>query len=123
MHARILLLSSWLTPFLFTPSPPLSPSSTAPSPFPSPPSPPHLLSPTDQRLRYQAGDWLLFGAETFGLSPDALNECVEGSRHGGGLARIPIDESYVRSLNLAVSVGVGVYEALRQLSDGAHDSA
>lgn len=68
-----------------------------------------------QDLRYQPGDWLLFGAETFGLPSEALEECREGTPHGAGLARIPIDESYVRSLNLAVSVGVGVYEALRQL--------
>mmetsp|Transcript_36522 Transcript_36522/g.58660 ORF Transcript_36522/g.58660 Transcript_36522/m.58660 type:complete len:91 (+) Transcript_36522:882-1154(+) len=39
------------------------------------------------------------------------------SRHytQGGVRRIPIDEEHVRSLNLAVSAGVGMFEALRQI--------
>ncbi|GJP32676.1 hypothetical protein CLOM_g17278 [Closterium sp. NIES-68] len=65
-------------------------------------------------IHYQPGDWLLFGAETFGLPPEAITEC-SARPHAGGVARIPIDETYVRSLNLAVSAGVGVYEALRQI--------
>jgi tRNA (cytidine/uridine-2'-O-)-methyltransferase len=32
-----------------------------------------------------------------------------------GIRRMPIDEEHVRSLNLAVSAGIGVYEALRQI--------
>ena len=39
---------------------------------------------------------------------------------GGHVVRIPMVETHVRSLNLAVSVGVGVFEALRQ-RDGAHE--
>ena len=35
--------------------------------------------------------------------------------YGGGLRRIPIVETHVRSLNLAVSAGIGVYEAQRQV--------
>lgn len=46
--------------------------------------------------------------------------CSQGEAHdacadSGGIRRIPIDETHVRSLNLAVSAGVGVYEALRQI--------
>ena len=45
---------------------------------------------------------------------------LQGAAHdacadSGGIRRIPIDETHVRSLNLAVSAGVGVYEALRQI--------
>ena len=60
---------------------------------------------------YRAGDWLLFGAETTGLPDEAHDACAAS----GGVRRIPIDETHVRSLNLAVSVGVGAYEALRQI--------
>ncbi|KAK9834211.1 hypothetical protein WJX84_004261, partial [Apatococcus fuscideae] len=49
---------------------------------------------------------------TDGLPPEAFKIC-EASDHA--MARIPILETYVRSLNLAVSAGIGVYEALRQL--------
>ncbi|KAK9825876.1 hypothetical protein WJX81_008379 [Elliptochloris bilobata] len=64
---------------------------------------------------YTPGDWLLFGAETTGLPAEAVAACEAG----GGLLRIPIDERHVRSLNLGVSAGVGLFEALRQL-DGPH---
>lgn len=60
---------------------------------------------------YEPGDWLLFGAETTGL-PDAAHDACAAT---GGVRRIPIDEAHVRSLNLAVSAGIGVYEALRQI--------
>ena len=63
---------------------------------------------------YKPGDWLLFGAETTGLPDDAHDTCARS----GGLRRIPIDEQHVRSLNLAVSAGIGMYEALRQI-DGS----
>ncbi len=33
----------------------------------------------------------------------------------GAVVKIPMIETHVRSLNLAVSVGVGLYEAIRQL--------
>lgn len=38
---------------------------------------------------------------------------------GGEVVRVPIVETHVRSLNLAVSQGIGLYEAMRQL-DGPH---
>eukprot|EP01018_Ginkgo_biloba_P032899 Gb_28855 [translate_table: standard] len=63
---------------------------------------------------YKPGDWLVFGSEISGLSPEALNDCTNES-YGGGTIRIPMVETYVRCLNLSVSVGVAVYEASRQL--------
>jgi tRNA (cytidine/uridine-2'-O-)-methyltransferase len=34
---------------------------------------------------------------------------------GGRVLRIPIMETHVRSLNLAVASGIGLYEAIRQI--------
>ncbi len=39
----------------------------------------------------------------------------------GEVLRIPITETHVRSLNVAVSAGVALYEAIRQL-DGPHEA-
>jgi hypothetical protein len=39
---------------------------------------------------------------------------------GGVLVKIPIVDTYVRSINQSVSVGVGIFEALRQLDEGRH---
>ncbi|EIE21733.1 S-adenosyl-L-methionine dependent tRNA/rRNA methyltransferase [Coccomyxa subellipsoidea C-169] len=72
---------------------------------------------------YQSGDWLLFGAETTGL-PQEVYDSLEQS--GGVVVRVPIVETHVRSLNLAVSQGIGLYEAMRQIDgppgvqDGSH---
>lgn len=60
---------------------------------------------------YRRGDWLLFGSETTGLPEHVHEACArQGTR-----VRIPMVEDNVRSLNLAVSVGIGTYEALRQI--------
>lgn len=57
---------------------------------------------------YQASDWLVFGSETDGL-PDGLRQkCTE-------LLYIPMPQPEVRSLNLSVSVAIGLFEAYRQL--------
>lgn len=62
---------------------------------------------------YHPGDWLLFGAETTGLPDEAHVASVES---GGGVVKIPMKNyKHVRSLNLATSVGIGLFEALRQL--------
>ncbi len=58
---------------------------------------------------FRDGDYLVFGPETRGL-PEGLLE-----RHRDDCLVIPMGEGG-RSLNLATSVGIGVYEALRQLS-------
>ncbi|MEL6439572.1 MAG: tRNA (cytidine(34)-2'-O)-methyltransferase [Cyanobacteria bacterium J06621_8] len=58
---------------------------------------------------YQPTDWLLFGKETAGLPPSLLETCDQ-------TVRIDILEPKVRSLNLSVSVAVGLFEAIRQLT-------
>lgn len=57
----------------------------------------------------------MFGSETSGLPAEALDDC-ENEPLGGGTIRIPMVETYVRCLNLSVSVGIGLYEASRQLN-------
>lgn len=70
------------------------------------------------RFRFRPDDWLLFGRETDGLPEAVLAEadaCLTipmrrpRSHPGGG----------VRSLNLATACAVVLFEALRQLDDGA----
>ncbi|MBF0126478.1 MAG: tRNA (cytidine(34)-2'-O)-methyltransferase [Magnetococcales bacterium] len=56
---------------------------------------------------YETGDWFLFGAEGSGLPQAILEE------HANTLLRIPM-LARARSLNLAQSVAVVLYEALRQ---------
>lgn len=60
-------------------------------------------------FHFLPGDCLVFGSETGGLP----EELLEGE--SGRILKIPIDRSRVRSLNLATSVGVVLFEALRQL--------
>ncbi|NES83514.1 MAG: tRNA (cytidine(34)-2'-O)-methyltransferase [Moorea sp. SIO2B7] len=58
--------------------------------------------------QFQVNDWLLFGSETNGLSKPVLCEC-------NATLYIPMTQEGVRSLNLSVSVAVGLFEARRQL--------
>ena len=57
--------------------------------------------------RFADGDFLVFGRETKGL-PEALLE-----RNAGQCLTIPMSGS-TRSLNLAMAVGIVLYEAVRQ---------
>jgi tRNA (cytidine/uridine-2'-O-)-methyltransferase len=66
-------------------------------------------------LDYKDSDWLLFGSETEGLPPAAMTACDV-------TVYIPMDRSAVRSLNLASSVAIGLFEALRQAQLAAQDS-
>ena len=59
-------------------------------------------------LDYREDDWLLYGQETRGLSAEILAQCDQ-------VTRIPMGQTGVRSLNLSVSVAVGLFEARRQL--------
>jgi tRNA (cytidine/uridine-2'-O-)-methyltransferase len=61
--------------------------------------------------RFRDGDFLVFGRETKGL-PEAL--LAENREH---LLTIPMT-AQTRSLNLATSVGIVLYEAVRQLKLG-----
>lgn len=58
-------------------------------------------------VRYEQGSYLLFGKETKGLAPEIL------ARYPETTIRLPMRKE-ARSLNLANSVAVVVYEALRQ---------
>lgn len=58
---------------------------------------------------YRSDDYLVFGCETRGLPEELLQE------NWNQCYRIPIEQ--VRSLNLASSVGIVVYEGLRQARD------
>jgi len=57
---------------------------------------------------FASDDWLVFGSEQFGLPAEILLAC-------DATAFIPFFEPGVRSLNLSVSVALGLYEAQRQL--------
>lgn len=61
--------------------------------------------------RYQTGDCLIFGRETRGLPEDLLranwDRCLT----------IPMPNKNIRSLNLATSVGIVLYEALREINN------
>jgi len=64
--------------------------------------------------RYTDGDCLIFGRETRGLPEDVLRA------NASNCVTIPMLNSRVRSLNLATSVAIVLYEALRQT--GAFES-
>ena len=58
---------------------------------------------------YRPDDCLVFGRETRGLPEELLRANWERC------LKIPMPNNRVRSLNLATSVGIALYEALRQL--------
>ena len=60
-------------------------------------------------FRFQPDDCLIFGRETRGLPEDLLKKNWER------VLRIPMPNRSVRSLNLATSVGIVVFEAYRQI--------
>jgi tRNA (cytidine/uridine-2'-O-)-methyltransferase len=57
---------------------------------------------------YQPGDVFVFGSESRGLSSGLKD------RYAESLIEIPMARPEIRSLNLATSVGIVVYEAIRQ---------
>ncbi len=60
-------------------------------------------------VTFQPWDHILFGPETSGLSQNLFE------RFPLRIARIPIDLSKTRSLNLSTAAGIIVFEGLRQL--------
>ena len=78
------------------------------------PAPDRLFAFTSKGQRssfapsYQAGDYLMFGAETAGLPP-----AIRSSLPPAQLIRLPMCADQ-RSLNLSNSVAIAVYEAWRQ---------
>lgn len=61
------------------------------------------------QVRFEPGDWLVFGAETRGL-PDTVRSAIAPSQQ----LRLPMLAGQ-RSLNLSNAVAVTVYEAWRQI--------
>ncbi|MEO0532281.1 MAG: tRNA (cytidine(34)-2'-O)-methyltransferase [Cyanobacteria bacterium P01_A01_bin.123] len=59
-------------------------------------------------MLFADNDWLLFGSETQGLPREILDHCQQ-------TLYIPMRQPQVRSLNLSVSVSIGLFEALRQV--------
>lgn len=58
-------------------------------------------------VEFNAGDFLIFGSETKGLNEEILNENKDN------VISIPMN-GLTRSLNLSTSVGIVLYEAIRQ---------
>ena len=65
-------------------------------------------SATPWQATFRPGDYLVFGAETRGLPDDLVTAA------GAHALRIPMEPGGTRSLNLATTVAIVVYEALRQ---------
>ena len=63
---------------------------------------------TYAEARFERGDWLFFGKETEGLPVDLWSGRMERC------LTIPMRPE-ARSINLAIAVGIMVYEALRQI--------
>lgn len=63
------------------------------------------------QARYRKGDFLIFGSETRGLPEGILTQFADRT------LTIPM-WGETRSLNLATSVGIVAYEALRQITGG-----
>ena len=62
-------------------------------------------------VKYQRGDWLVFGKETKGLPPELIQSNLKQA------VTIP-QTGQVRSLNLATAVAISVYEGFRQVVHG-----
>lgn len=60
-------------------------------------------------VKFKDGDFIFFGKETAGLPEDLIN------KYGDRAIRVPMIKDLKRSLNLANSCTVILYEALRQL--------
>ncbi len=74
-----------------------------------------LTTKTDRpydTVRFQDGDWFVFGRETRGLPEPFL------AAHPDTTLTIPTSNA-VRSLNLATAVGIVLFEALRQFRAGS----
>lgn len=59
---------------------------------------------------FQPEDWLLFGQENRGLPSEIMASCDQ-------ILRIPMSHPQVRSLNLSVSVAIGLYAAKHKIGE------
>ncbi len=62
------------------------------------------------KAEFKPGDYLVFGKETKGLPPDIIKNYQEGC------LTLPMPNDHIRSLNLAMTAGIVLYEAIRQQS-------
>lgn len=62
------------------------------------------------QVKYQKGDWLVFGKETKGLDPELLR------RNADRAVKIPL-LGPARSLNLSTSAAIAGFEVVRQLGE------
>ena len=73
----------------------------------------HLLTTKSSRSytsrKFLKGDYLIFGSETTGIDEPFLKKNWDHT------CTIKMDNQNIRSLNLAMSVGIVLYEALRQV--------
>ena len=74
----------------------------------------HLLTTKSDVLytnkSFLKGDYLVFGSETTGINETFLK------KYWNKTCTIPMKNSKIRSLNLATSVGIVLYEAIRQVN-------
>ena len=72
----------------------------------------HLLTTKSKKSyttrTFKKDDYIVFGSETKGIDENFLN------LHWNETCTIPMENKNIRSLNLATSVGIVLYEALRQ---------
>ena len=75
----------------------------------------HLLTTKSKNLYtdriFTKNDIIIFGSETAGISETILNKYPENA------CTIPMINKNIRSLNLATSVGIVLYEAIRQINE------
>ena len=75
----------------------------------------HLLTTKSKNVYtdrvFTKNDIIIFGSETAGISENILNEYPENA------CTIPMINKIIRSLNLATSVGIVLYEAIRQINE------
>lgn len=75
----------------------------------------HLLTTKSKNVytdrAFTKNDIIIFGSETAGISENILNEYPENA------CTIPMINKNIRSLNLATSVGIVLYEAIRQINE------
>lgn len=68
------------------------------------------VSNTYTSARFKPGDYLIFGKETKGLPEETLH------LYRDRCYTLPMNNPNIRSLNLAMTAGIVLYEALRQCS-------
>ena len=74
----------------------------------------HLLTTKSSKSyttqEFQRGDSIVFGSETSGIDESFLK------KYWNNTCTIPMENEKIRSLNLATSVGIVLYEAIRQIN-------